>query len=82
MTRSTTALVMQKAREKQETKTNLQEEGVGMVFGKMGWDYGKGHERLCLSLRSETTSSPYFTMWILSGEVSSRGNGKCKGPEA
>lgn len=35
---------MQKIREKQEPKTSLKEEGVGVVFGKMGCDYGKGHK--------------------------------------
>lgn len=32
-------------------------EGAGTAFGKMGCDYGKGNERTCFSLRSETVFS-------------------------
>lgn len=43
------------------------------------WERPQG---LCLSLRSETATSQYFTRWIPSGAVSSREKCKCKGPEA
>lgn len=70
------APVVRAAKEKQETKTCLKEEGLGRGLGEM--DSG----RICLPLGQR--QSPFLTSscGFFQEELSSRENCECKGPEA